>query len=399
MAPGSSLSMRLASLPIRRKPIRQRAGLVLFVLACASLACAQEKLVTPDEANSRLRQLSEAAHVRQGEYVIGTGDLLSIEVFDVDELSREVRVSELGTIAIPLLPARLHAAGLTEIQLEEKLAELLETSGLVSRPQVTVTVKERKSKPITVIGAVNHSMVYQAVRPVTLLEVLSEAGGIANDAGSTVIISRAAPDPGQPAASAGDATTGHNPAAGPVAPAPTGSADPKGLSPSPTTTSGPGDSAATPPPLPPLTLVINLNDLLETGDPKFNIPIEGGDVVSVPRAGIVYVMGAVDHPGGFVLANDREQMSALKALALAGGFRRAAKPQQAVILRKDSATGQQKEVALDLKKVLDHKAEDVRLYPSDILFIPESGGKRAAYKMGEIALAVGSGVALFRLAR
>jgi polysaccharide export outer membrane protein len=373
--------------------------LVLFVLACASLACAQEKLVTPDEANSRLRQLSEAAHVRQGEYVIGTGDVLSIEVFDVDELSREVRVSELGTIAIPLLPARLHAAGLTEIQLEEKLAELLETSGLVSRPQVTVTVKERKSKPITVIGAVNHSMVYQAVRSVTLLEVLSEAGGIANDAGSTVIISRAAPDPGQPAASVGDATTGHNPAAGPVAPAPTGSADPKGLSPSPTTNSGPGDSAATPPPLPPLTLVINLNDLLETGDPKFNIPIEGGDVVSVPRAGIVYVMGAVDHPGGFVLANDREQMSALKALALAGGFRRAAKPQQAVILRKDSATGQQKEVALDLKKVLDHKAEDVRLYPSDILFIPESGGKRAAYKMGEIALAVGSGVALFRLAR
>ncbi len=70
--------MRLASLRIRRKPIRQRAGLVLFVLACASLACAQEKLVTPDEANSRLRQLSEAAHVRQGEYVIGTGDLLSI---------------------------------------------------------------------------------------------------------------------------------------------------------------------------------------------------------------------------------------------------------------------------------------------------------------------------------
>jgi len=363
--------------------------LVLFVLACASLACAQEKLVTPDEANSRLRQLSEAAHVRQGEYIIGTGDLLSIEVFDVDELSREVRVSELGTIAIPLLPARLHAAGLTEIQLEEKLAELLETSGLVSRPQVTVTVKERKSKPITVIGAVNHSMVYQAVRPVTLLEVLSEAGGIANDAGSTVIISRAAPDPGQRA----------GPAGGPVAPAPTGSADPKGLSPSATTTSGPGDSVATPPPLPPLTLFINLNDLLETGDPKFNIPIEGGDVVSVPRAGIVYVMGAVDHPGGFVLANDREQMSALKALALAGGFRRAAKPQQAVILRKDSATGQQKEVALDLKKVLDHKAEDVRLYPSDILFIPESGGKRAAYKMGEIALAVGSGVALFRLAR
>src|SRR5260370_1007514 len=220
MAPESSLSMRLASLRIRRKPIRQRPGLVLFALACASLACAQEKLVTPDEANSRLRQLSEAAHVRQGEYVIGTGDLLSIEVFDVDELSREVRVSELGTIALPLLPARLHAAGLTEIQLEEKLAELLETSGLVSRPQVTVTVKERKSKPITVIGAVNHSMVYQAVRPVTLLEVLSEAGGLGNDAGSTGIISRAAPDPGQQPPPPAHPPTRRNSAAVPLPPAP-----------------------------------------------------------------------------------------------------------------------------------------------------------------------------------
>jgi protein involved in polysaccharide export with SLBB domain len=110
-------------------------------------------------------------------------------------------------------------------------------------------------------------------------------------------------------------------------------------------------------------------------------------------------MGAVDHPGGFVLANDQAQMSTLKALALAGGFRRTAKPQNAVILRKDSTTGQQKEVAVDLKRVLERKTEDVRLYPSDILFIPESGGKRAALRMGEIAIALGSGVALFRLAR
>jgi len=111
------------------------------------------------------------------------------------------------------------------------------------------------------------------------------------------------------------------------------------------------------------------------------------------------VMGAVDHPGGFVLANDHDQMSALKALALAGGFRRTAKPDQAVILRKESGTGQQKEMALDLKKILERKTEDVKLYPSDILFIPESGGKRAALRLGEIALALGSGVALFRLAR
>ena len=388
-----------ASVRVWRKPIRQSTVLVVFVLACASLAPAQEKLVTPDEANHRIRQLSEAAQVRQGEYVIGTGDLLSIEVFDVAELSRDVRVSELGTIALPLLPARLHAAGLTETQLEQKLTEVLETSGLVSRPQISISVKERKSKPITVIGAVGHSMVYQAVRPVTLLEVLSEAGGIANDAGNTVIITRAAPDSGLPASASGDSQTAAKSAVGSQTPASAAPAELKDPSSSGTTPSGDGDPAAAPPPLPAITLTVNLNDLLETGNPKFNIPLQGGDVVSVPRAGIVYVMGAVEHPGGFVLANDRAQMSALKALALAGGSHRTAKLQQCVILRKDSSTGQQKEVALNLRKVLDRKTEDVRLYPSDILFIPESGGKRAAIKLGEIALGLGSGVALFRLVR
>lgn len=378
--------MRRVRLPARRKPIRQKFFPILIALVCYASCYAQEKLVTPDEANRRLRQLSEAAQARPGEYIIGSGDLLSIEVFDVSELTREVRVSELGAIALPLLPTRIQAAGLTEIQLQEKLAEILETSGFVSHARVSVTVKERKSRPITVIGAVGHSMVYQAARPVTLLEVLSEAGGIANDAGSTVIITR------QPT----ESTPPVNGAATSTQEEPKGSKDPAAQ---PAGTTGNDNSSATPPPLPPMTLTVNLNDLLETGDPKANILLQGGDIVSVPRAGIVYVMGAVDHPGGFVLANDHDQMSALKALALAGGFRRTAKPDHAVILRKESGTGQQKEMALDLKRILERKSEDVKLYPSDILFIPESGGKRAALRVGEIALALGSGVALFRLAR
>lgn len=324
--------------------------------------------------------MSAAAQVRQAEYLVGSGDLLAIEVFDVKELSREVRVSETGTIALPLLPVRLHVAGLSETQVEQKLTEILEANGLVSHPQVSVTVKEKKSKPITVIGAVGHPMVFQAVRPVTLLEVLSEAGGIANDAGSNVIVTRQVSDPG----SSSDAPA-------PAAPE-TPAADAN-------SSHGAGTVAPASPALPPLMLTINLNDLLESGDSKYNIALQGGDVVSIPRAGIVYVMGAVDRPGGFVLSNDREQMSALKVLALAGGFRRTARPEQAVILRKNGSNGQQQEVAVDLKKVMQRKIEDVRLYPSDILLIPESGGKRAALKAGEIALALGSGVTLFRLSR
>lgn len=353
--------------------------------------------------------MSSAAEKVQRDYVIGSGDLLAIEVFDVPELSREVRVSETGTIALPLLPVRLRVAGLTEVQLEQKIAEVLEANGLVLRPQVSISVKERKSKPITVIGAVVHPMVYQAVRPVTLLEVLSEAGGVSNDAGSTVIIRRAIPkladsDPSAGAAdspkesSAVNAPTSQVDSQGPLFP-PVDSVASKDARPAPPDLSGQQD-LANPPDLTgePLTITMDLNELLDTADPKYNIPLEGGDVVVVPRGGIVYVLGAVGRPGGFVLSNDRQQMSALKILSLAGGLNRAARADHAVILRKD-ANGQQKQVAVNLKSILARKAEDVPLYPSDILVVPESGGKRTLLRAAEIGLGIGSAVAIFRIGR
>src|SRR5215813_6901886 len=128
------------------------------------------------------------------DYVIGPGDLLGIYVFDVEELSRDVRVSQTGTISIPLVPVRVHIAGLTEMQVQQKIAELLEANGLLTHADVSVSVKEHKSKPITVVGAVMHPMVYEADRPVTLLEVLAEAGGISSDAGDTIIVSRPSQD-------------------------------------------------------------------------------------------------------------------------------------------------------------------------------------------------------------
>jgi len=167
--------------------------LVLLVLAPSSSA-QQAVLETPQQVNDRIRAMSSSARVMQHDYVIGNGDLLDVEVFDVKELSREVRVSQTGSIGIPLVPVRLHVAGLTEVQAEQKISEVLEANGLVSHAEVSLSVKERKSKPITVVGAVFHAMVYQADRPVTLLEVLAEAGGLANDAGDTVIVNRPAQD-------------------------------------------------------------------------------------------------------------------------------------------------------------------------------------------------------------
>jgi polysaccharide export outer membrane protein len=388
-------------------------GVSLLLPSCRAQ---QPVLETPQQINDRIKSLSTTVRVTPHDYVIGNGDMLDIEVFDVKELSREVRVSQTGSIGIPLVPVRLHVSGLTEVQAEQKIAEVLEANGLVSHAEVSVSVKERKSKPITVVGAVGHAMVYQADRPVTVLEVLAEAGGVANDAGDTVIVTRPSAD-----SSAG---TSEPPEIGPQDPAPdstskdsthvgsapaSASAAARPLSAPAGQKSVPAASASTsvansstnpvastePPPLS-NTITINLSQLMETGDTSNNITLQAGDVVTVPHAGIVYVLGAVSRPGGFVLANDRGQMTTLKILSLAGGLNATAKKDHAVIIRKDNQ-GQQHEVAVNLKKVLERTEEDVQLQPSDILYVPNSASRQAMLRALEVGIGVGTALALYRV--
>jgi len=367
---------------------------------------------TPQQANERIKTLGQASKSPLHEYTIGNGDLLSISVFDVPELTREVRVSQSGTISIPLVPARLHVAGLTEIQTEQTIADVLEANGLVSHPEVGVTVKEHRSRPITIVGAVQHPMVYQADFVVTLLEALAEAGGISNDAGDTIIVTRSRPAvfipvpsaeptaesaPGT-APSASDATSAPavpgekekpSDAVPPVFPSTTQVAQ--------TPSGAPDSSGMTQTPTPSGNIIsINLNELLESGDMRNNIPLQSGDVVTVPHAGIVYVLGAVNRPGGFVLSNDRTQLTTLKILSLAGGQTRVAKLDHAVIIRKD-AQGKQTETEVDLKKIIGLQAEDLQMRASDILYIPDSKTKAAVYQALQIALAVGTAVAIYRV--
>jgi polysaccharide biosynthesis/export protein len=395
---------------------------LLGILPLAPSSPAQAVLETPQQTNDRIRELSAAA-ARSGphDYVIGTGDVLSIDVFDVKELSREVRVSQTGTISIPLVPVRLHVAGLTEAQTEQKIAEVLEANGLVSHADVSVVVKERKSKPITVVGAVNHPLVYEAERSVTLLEVIAEAGGLSNDAGSQVIVTRPVPamafDETEPPAIGPDDPPTTNSHSTPQANPDSRKAEQTSTAPSSSASGTAAPLRAEPPDLPadknstsnqqspfevasaiPTDMItVNLNDLVETGSMKNNILLQAGDVVTVPHAGIVYVLGAVGKPGGFVLTDDREQLTALKILALAGGFTSTAKSAHAVVMRKD-AQGKQHELPVDLKKIRNGQAEDMQLQPSDILYVPESGAKTALLRSVEFGLALGSAVALYRVA-
>ena len=395
---------------------------LLEVLALAPPSSAQA-VETSQQVNDRIRALSAARRVPPPhDYIIGSGDVLSVQVFDVPELTREVRVSQTGTIAIPLLPVRLHVSGLTEAQTERKIEEVLIANGLISHPEVSVSVRDKKSKPITVVGAVAHSMVYQMDRPMTLVEILAEAGGITNDASDNVIITRpeTETDPSSGAAAPpeiGPEDVGvDTPAAQSAPPADSATAyAPDGTSPHESTpsaaqklatdqtSSDSGNSAAArssePDPMPPPltnTITVNLAQILEKGDTSNNIVLQPGDVVTVPHAGIVYALGAVSRPGGFLVSNDRSQLTTLKLLSLAGGLDRSAKSSKAVIVRRDS-NGQQRQVEIDLKKVLRFEAEDVRLLPSDILYVPKSAAKQTLLRATELGLAIGTGVVIYRL--
>jgi polysaccharide biosynthesis/export protein len=353
---------------------------------------------TSQQTNERIRSLAAASHVPPPrDYVIGSGDVLSVQVFDVPELTRDLRVSQTGTIGIPLVPVRLHIAGLTELQAERKIAEVLEANGLVAHPEVSVVVKDKKSKPITVVGAVGRPMVYQADRQVTLIEVLAEAGGIGSDASDSVIITRPETDTSDPSDPPAIGPEDSPPVQGQNSDSATRlpSSGNSMLTPAGSGGTSAGPSQAVPPPLT-NTITINLNQILETGDLKNNIVLLPGDVVTVPHAGIVYALGAIGRPGGYTVANDRGQLTTLKLLSLAGGVKSSAKAAHAIIVRRDT-NGQQHEVEIDLRKIMKFETEDVQLRPSDILYVPNSGGKQALLRAGEIMLGVGTGVVIYRL--
>jgi polysaccharide biosynthesis/export protein len=345
----------------------------LLMLCGIQALYGQQKLETPEQTNEKIQELAALERTKPRDTPIGTGDLLHIEVFDVPELSRDVRVGDAGDISYPLVPGKITAAGLTPFQFEEKLEELLIENGLVTHPQVSVFVKEQVSQPVSVVGAVSRPMVYQVIRPTTLLEILANAGGITDAAGSIINITRKSSTPvakdagvGVGASASGDATAGAASAD-----------DPLGQNPQ--------------------TISIRLQDLLESGDPSYNIPILGGDVVSVPRAGIVYVMGkGISQPGGYVLQSHGEQITVLKVVALAHGMTGFAKPDNAVIMRNNPDSGRRDVIPVRIKEIQNHKTEDVKMKSNDILYIPDSLGLKVLARGAEVAVGVGTSVIIYR---
>jgi polysaccharide export outer membrane protein len=281
-------------------------------------------------------------------YIIGPEDVLAIDVFNVPELKQSVRVSNDGTVALPLLGS-IKAAGRTAQQLGHELEREYGRTYL-EISQISVFVSQFHSQPISMIGAVNKPGIYQLTGPRTLIEVLSMAGGPAKESGRSVLVTR------KVGFGALKTVDGMRLVA-------------------------------------PDKLEIHLRGLLYTHRDGLNIDIQPLDSVSVSKAEIVYVAGDVRKPGGFVL-EDRDSVTILQALAMAEGVNGTAAKHAARIIHRP-AEGSQTETHVDLGKILKGKSQDLVLSANDILFVPSSSAKNAAWRGTEATVGVITGLIVY----
>jgi polysaccharide biosynthesis/export protein len=270
-----------------------------------------------------------------GEVRIGSGDLLEVSVFGAPEFQKvEARVSSQGEISLPML-GPVHVAGVNAEQAEKLVADQLSKRQLFNEPHVTIFVKEYATQGVSVLGEVLKPGVYPVLGERQLFDAISLAGGLTPKAGSVVSVTHRT----------------ENAQSIQVA-----------------ISNDPEKSAAS------------------------NVKVYPGDTIFVPRAGIVYVIGDVKTPGGFVIDNS-SRMTVLKAVALAQGANSTASLNSAKLVRK-TPTGQE-EKPLELKKILTGKSPDVAMQADDIVFVPNSAPKSATKRGLEAILQTATGVAIY----
>lgn len=250
------------------------------------------------------------------EYKIGAQDLLDISVFGLKELNRTVRVSEEGKISLPLL-GEVHVEGLTKTGLERRLSQLLEEKYL-QNPQVTVFIKEYQSKRVFMLGAVKEPGPYELHGRQTLLQLISQAGGLSSDAGDEIMVIRQLQD-------------GTN-----------------------------------------KSFRISIDDLILKGDTNLNISLEPNDIVNIPadKAVYVYVFGQVKKPGALEVKKSNIP-TLLRAIAQAGGFSdRASK--SGVIIKRVDQDGKEVQIKVNVKDIIKGKRKDIQLEENDVVYVPET---------------------------
>lgn len=313
----------------------RKTALALLTLAATVGAGAQQDLFVPSTTGGATT-LNNTPNLPVSR--IGDNDLLGITVYDAPPLTRPVRVSEEGVIRLPMVKEPIHATGLYPQDLEKEIAATLIKDHLLVDPIVTVTIIEYDSRPITVVGSVKSPITFQATGTVTLLDAISRAQGLSADAGSEILISSQVPGPH------GKETT--------------------------------------------LSRRVPVRNLFDNVDPGLNVVLHGGELVRVPEAGRVFVVGDVKKPGPYFIT-DGSQSSILKALALSEGLGDHV-GHTAYIYRQEGGAAGRNEIPVPLKKIMDRRSPDVALEANDILYIPDSNGRRISTKVLEGIVGAGS---------
>lgn len=251
------------------------------------------------------------------EYRIGPMDLLEIKVVELPELNLTVRVSGDGSITLPLL-GRVELGGLSKDAAEQKIASMLQEK-YVKNPQVSVFIKDYQSNRVALIGAVNKPGMYEIIGRMSLLELISKAGGFTENAGNEMFVMR----------------------------------------------EGKGGLKA--------NLTIDLNDLIMNGNQSLNIPLQPSDVINVPIDKIIqiFVWGEVKTPGALEVKYSKK-ITLLQAIAQAGGTTDSAQKSGVVITRKDEKTGKETRLTANLNQIMKGQKPNIVLKDGDVIFVPVS---------------------------
>ena len=252
------------------------------------------------------------------EYRIGPKDLLEIKVQEVPELAGlGVRVSEDGSITLPLA-GNIALAGMTKDEVEKFIARVLIERNLVKNPQVSVFIKEYQSQVVSLIGAVTKPGIYQLVGRVTLLDIISQAGGFKENAANEIFVLR----------------------------------------------EGKSEAAA--------TIRIDLEDLTVNGNPKLNIPLQPGDVINIPADEVIsiFVFGAVRNPGALQVKKSA-RINIVQAVAQAGGLTESGK-YSGITIKRTLKDGREENLKVNLMDIIRGKKPNIVLLKGDVVFVRES---------------------------
>lgn len=266
---------------------------------------------------------------------ISAGDLLEVAVFDTPELSGKLRVDEHGNIALPVA-GDFSVAGFTAAEASRAIEAKFLSSDILKNPHVSIAILEYATQGVTILGEVKSPGVYPLLGVHNLLDLISSAGGMTSNAGKAVTITHRG-EPSRPTMVKMDSKSGSTDA--------------------------------------------------------FDIDVRPGDTIMVSRMGVVYVLGEVGRPGGFMLENSN-RLTVLQAVALAQGTTRTASLNGAKLLR--NTDDGREELTIPLQKILANKAPDQALDDGDILFVPSSAAKTTLRTL-ETILPAAAGAAIYRV--